>query len=83
MSMLLEENTPNHLLKNDINVSLINDNAKGINSDLVIIPAYLAKGLECDCVIIYNDPLSKYKRNEKNLLYVACTRAQHELYIYN
>ena len=70
-------------IKNDINVSLINDNAKGINSDLVIIPAYLAKGLEFDCVIIYNDPLSKYKRNEKNLLYVACTRAQHELYIYN
>ena len=71
------------LIKNDINVSLINDNTKGINSDLVIIPAYLAKGLEFDCVIIYNDPLSKYKRNEKNLLYVACTRAQHELYIYN
>lgn len=70
-------------IKNDINVSLINDNTKGINSDLVIIPAYLAKGLEFDCVIIYNDPLSKYKRNEKNLLYVACTRAQHELYIYN
>ena len=70
-------------IKNDINVSLINDNTKEINSDLVIIPAYLAKGLEFDCVIVYNDPLSKYKRNEKNLLYVACTRAQHELYIYN
>ena len=71
------------LLKKDLNVTLIDDHTKQVKSDLVVIPAYLSKGLEFDAVIVYNDKESKYKRDEKNLLYVACTRAQHELYIYN
>ena len=71
------------LLKKDLKVTLIDDHTKQVKSDLVVIPAYLSKGLEFDAVIVYNDPKSKYKRDEKNLLYVACTRAQHELYIYN
>ena len=36
-----------------------------------------------DSVIIYNDRNNSYKKNERNLLYVACTRCQHELFIYN
>ena len=32
---------------------------------------------------IYNDRNNSYRKNERNLLYVACTRCQHELYIYN
>ena len=46
-----------------------------------MIPAYLAKGLEFDSVIVYQDETSSYEENEKNLLYVACTRAQHELIV--
>ena len=72
-----------NLLKKDINCTLISEFSREKRTDFVIIPAHLAKGLEFDSVIVYNDPLSKYKRDEKNLLYVACTRAQHELYIYN
>lgn len=72
-----------NLLKKEIDVSLIDDNTIQAKTDIVVIPAYLSKGLEFDSVIVYNDPSSKYKRDEKNLLYVACTRAQHELYIYN
>lgn len=72
-----------NLIKEDINISLIDDTSKKFKKDLIIIPAYLAKGLEFDSVIIYNDRQNSYKKNERNLLYVACTRAQHELYIYN
>ncbi len=72
-----------NLIKNDINISLVDDGVKKFQKDLVIIPAYLAKGLEFDSVIVYNDRLNSYRKNERNLLYVACTRAQHELYIYN
>ena len=72
-----------NLIKDDVEVTLIDDNTKESKKDLVIIPAYLSKGLEFDGVIVYNDPESRYKREEKHLLYVACTRAQHELYIYN
>lgn len=50
--------------------------------DLVVIPAYMAKGLEFDSVILINNPVCPFTENDKNLLYVAATRAQHELIIY-
>ena len=71
------------LLKDDIDISLVEASSKKFHKELIIIPAYTAKGLEFDSVIIYNDRNNSYKTNEKNLLYVACTRCQHELYIYN
>jgi len=71
------------LLKDDIDISLIDLNSRKYNKKLIIIPAYLSKGLEFDSVIVYNDRNNSYHSNEKNLLYVACTRAQHILYIYN
>ncbi len=66
--------------KNDYNIMLINSKTQGFSRNLIIIPAYMSKGLEFDCVIVYN--VESYKDNERNLLYVACTRAQHELIIY-
>lgn len=70
-------------LKDHINISLVDANTKKFQKNLIIIPAYIAKGLEFDSVIIYNDRNNSYRKNERNLLYVACTRCQHELYIYN
>ena len=72
-----------NLLENTIDISLVELDTKKYNKNLIIIPAYLAKGLEFDAVIVYNDRENTYHKNERNLLYVACTRAQHELYIYN
>lgn len=72
-----------HLIENDVEISLIDNNSKHFQKELVILPAYIAKGLEFDSVIIYNDRNNSYRNNERNLLYVACTRSQHELYIYN
>ncbi len=71
------------LIKADIDISLVDANTKFFKKELIIIPAYVSKGLEFDSVIIYNDRNNTYRKNEKNLLYVACTRCQHELYIYN
>ncbi len=68
------------LLKNDFEITLINNKSDTFSKKLIVIPSYMAKGLEFDSVIIYGK--SKYKDDEKNLLYVACTRAQHELIIY-
>ena len=72
-----------NLIKDDMDISLVDANTKLFKKDLIIIPAYVSKGLEFDSVIIYNDRNNTYKKNERNLLYVACTRCQHELYIYN
>ena len=71
------------LIKDDIDISVVDASTKGFHKELVIIPAYVSKGLEFDSVIVYNDRNNSYKKNERNLLYVACTRCQHELYIYN
>ena len=72
------------LLKEDLNtISLLNTDTEKFNRDLIIVPAYTAKGLEFDSVIIYTDKDNKYLESEKYLYYVACTRAQHQLIIYN
>ena len=70
-------------MKEVIPISLLNGQSEEFNKELVVLPAYLAKGLEFDSVIVYSDGDSKYLKNEKNLLYVACTRAQHELIVYS
>ena len=51
--------------------------------NLVVIPAYIAKGLEFDSVIVYTDKDNKFTEKEKYLFYVACTRCQHQLIVYN
>ena len=66
-----------------IEVNLVLEESDKIKEGTKIIPAYISKGLEFDGVIIYNDRANTYRLNEKNLLYVAATRAQHELYVYN
>lgn len=73
-----------NLLKNDIQeLSLLNSNSVGFNKEMIVIPSYVAKGLEFDSTIIYTDKLNTYKDKEKYLYYVACTRSQHQLIIYN
>lgn len=71
------------LLENSFDISLVEKDSKSFRKELIIIPAYIAKGLEFDSVLVYNDRENSYRKNERNLLYVACTRCQHELYIYN
>ena len=78
-----EAETLYDLVKDTLEISLVDHNTKSFHKDLVIMPAYVSKGLEFDSVIVYNNRDNSYKNNERNLLYVACTRAQHELYIYN
>lgn len=51
---------------------------------VMIIPVYLAKGVEFDAVIIYDASPQVYSReNERKLLYTACTRAMHRLLLYS
>lgn len=70
-------------LKGENAISLLSHHSEKYSNDLVILPAYLSKGLEFDSVVVYSGKNSKYGRNERNLLYVACTRAQHELIVYS
>lgn len=78
-----EANEIYNLLKDNINIGKITINEEIFRKDLIVVPSYMAKGLEFVSVIVYNKINNIYKENEKYLYYVACTRAQHELIIYN
>jgi DNA helicase-2/ATP-dependent DNA helicase PcrA len=61
----------------------MNQNSEQYTRDLIILPSYIAKGLEFDAVIVYTEKDNPYTEEEKYLFYVACTRAQHQLIVYN
>ncbi len=70
-------------LRDRINVKMIVSEDDEYVNDILIIPAYLAKGLEFDVVMIYNASDLRYKDEEDRLLlYTACTRALHVLNIF-
>ncbi|MCY9695205.1 RNA polymerase recycling motor HelD [Paenibacillus alginolyticus] len=50
---------------------------------VMILPAYLAKGLEFDAVILYDAGAAVYaEAKERKLFYTACTRALHHLDVF-
>ena len=59
-----------------------NDNVF-VGDKIMIIPSYLAKGLEFDAVIVSNANDKYYNLNEQKLFYVVLTRALHKLKIYH
>ena len=72
------------LLKDDVKgINILSGSSKEFNKNLVILPSYIAKGLEFDATIIYTRKNNSYTEDEKYLYYVACTRSQHQLIIYN
>lgn len=65
-------------------VKLIKGKDSEYNSGISIVPSYLAKGLEFDCVIISNANCEKYTNSniDIKLLYVTITRAMSKLDIF-
>lgn len=79
-----ESNYIYDILKKDFpDLKLIINGSKEFSRGLVVIPSYLAKGLEFDATILYTFKNNSYTKDEKYLYYVACTRTQHHLIIYN
>ncbi len=51
-----------------------------LEEKIIVMPIMLAKGLEFDVVIVWDDRDEAYWEENKNLKYLMCTRALHELY---
>lgn len=67
----------------DVEIHLITKGSFSFVNGIVVIPSYLAKGLEFDGVIVYNAGKEVYsKDSERKLLYTACTRALHYLQVF-
>ncbi|MDC3414363.1 RNA polymerase recycling motor HelD [Terrihalobacillus insolitus] len=70
-------------LKDKLPVQLLTEETFTFQLGLLILPAYLAKGIEFDAVIIYDASKHNYGEElERNLFYTACTRAMHELSLF-
>lgn len=68
-------------MKDDIPVHLIEKATIAYEKGILVIPSYLAKGIEFDGVILYDS--SQYKNeSERKLFYTVCTRAMHRLQLY-
>lgn len=71
------------LSKLGLDISIITEKNEEYHGGLCIMPSYLSKGLEFDAVILYNVNNINYTDSDidSKLLYVAMTRAMHELYV--
>lgn len=64
-------------------LQLITKETETFEKGAMVIPVYLAKGVEFDAVLIYEASPQAYSReNDRKLLYTACTRAMHRLHVY-
>lgn len=71
------------LKSNDIDVSAITKDDDSFTNGIVVIPSYLAKGLEFDVVFLYDVSNKNYNsEDERLILYTCCTRALHVLNLY-
>lgn len=62
---------------------LVTEDTPNIGSGTMILPVYLAKGLEFDAVLVYGADAGAYSTpDDRRLLYIACTRALHHLSLY-
>lgn len=69
-------------LRADLPLQLLDSERSSFEVGTLVIPAYLAKGVEFDAVIIYNASREQYAdESERKLFYTACTRAMHELHL--
>lgn len=65
-------------------IKLVKSGSIEYEQGVVVMPAYLAKGIEFDAVIIYDASAQVYgDESLRRLFYTACTRAMHYLQLYS
>lgn len=65
----------------EIEAQHIHKNSATFDKGVIVIPSYLAKGIEFDAVLIAD--ASQYQEEwERKLFYTSCTRSMHELHLF-
>lgn len=71
-------------LANIKELKLLKSNSLEYEQGVVVVPAYLSKGIEFDAVIIYNASKNVYgEESLRRTFYTACTRAMHDFHLYS
>ena len=66
-----------------LHVTFIKTENQRLVPGTIVVPAYLAKGLEFDAVIVWNANRKNYHfESERQLVYTICSRAMHQLDIF-
>ncbi len=69
-----------YALHQDFDLTLLNNNDQGLPKGVIILPIYLAKGLEFDNVIAVDVSATNYHGPDSlGILYTICSRAMHHL----
>ncbi|RKQ30779.1 RNA polymerase recycling motor HelD [Oceanobacillus halophilus] len=77
---LAESNRMYHLLQDKHTIYQINEETYAFEKGLLVLPVYLAKGIEFDAVILPEASKQQYSdESDRALFYTACTRAMHDL----
>ena len=69
-------------LQKKLNLPIISEQESPYEGGVLILPVYLAKGLEFDVVIITDETQYTSEPLDVKLLYIATTRALHRLVVY-
>lgn len=70
-------------LRKKLPVTLIKETTTVYCEGILVMPAYFAKGLEFDAVIVCDMGHEKENPITRQEFYIACTRALHELFVFH
>jgi DNA helicase II / ATP-dependent DNA helicase PcrA len=77
---LVTKSSKYEALQERLAVRIIEKETTSFEQGVLVIPSYLAKGMEFDAVVVHD--ASNYGReNERNLFYTVCTREMHALVV--
>jgi DNA helicase-2/ATP-dependent DNA helicase PcrA len=70
-------------IKNKVNASLLTRDDVNFSRGIIVLPVYLAKGLEFDAALVVDADSEAYGlEQDRKIFYTACTRALHRLHLY-
>lgn len=75
------QNVQKDLLKQGVKATLIKSENQRLAAGTIVLPSYLAKGLEFDSVIVWDASKDKFDEDEQQLIYTITSRAMHRLTI--
>jgi len=72
-----------NLIEKRINATLLTRDDMNFSRGIIVLPVYLAKGLEFDAAMVLDADRKTYGLDQdRKIFYTACTRALHRLKLY-
>ncbi|MGN0395566.1 MAG: 3'-5' exonuclease, partial [Coprococcus sp.] len=87
VAVLCEDESEAYMMYNTLEeyteTTLLTAQSSVYSGGVVVLPRFLAKGMEFDAVFVISHGMSNDNLIERQSFYIACTRALHVLYVIN